>query len=230
VTTKEQEQVKRRATELLRSLWRQRSQIWSTPRTVDQLLPIPTHVIARHLLRITIEEPETIPVHSSSDFQTAGYMDRSERRIVVAQNFRPEWRRFTMAHEIAHWVLHPAITLHRDRPLSGGERANRGRPREEQEADLFAAELLMPAKVLKEKFGDAFGLQIDLTDPVTISRLSIGVGRELNDYEFASNLRYRSMVIAGARSFTNRFAPLASTFGVSPTAMAIQLEDLGLVI
>jgi len=229
VTTKEQEQVKRRATELLRSLWRQRSQIWSAPRTVDQLLPIPTDVIARHLLQITIEEPETILVHSSSDFQTAGYMDRSERRIVVAQNFRPEWRRFTMAHEIAHWVLHPAITLHRDRPLTGGERANRGRPIEEQEADLFAAELLMPAKVLKEKFEKAFGLRLDLTDPVTMSRLSIGVGRPIQEYEFASSLRFRSLIVAGAKPFRCS-ASLAATFGVSPTAMAIQLEDLGLVV
>src|SRR5262245_23994360 len=85
----------------------------------------------------------------NSSFEIAGLVDRSQRRIVVAQKFRIEWRRFTTAHEIGHWVLHPGLIHHRDRPLEGGERANRSRPRQEQEADLFAAELLMPSKMVQ---------------------------------------------------------------------------------
>jgi hypothetical protein len=46
-----------------------------------------------------------------------------------------------------------------------------------------------------------------------------------------SELRLRSMLIAEVRSFGPKILlPLHKDFGVSVTAMAIQLEDLGLVI
>ena len=53
-------------------------------------------------------------------------------------------RRFTIAHEIGHFVLYPE----RCRPERGGV-GEAGR-REEREADTFAAELLMPEHLVRE--------------------------------------------------------------------------------
>ncbi|MCX6373029.1 MAG: ImmA/IrrE family metallo-endopeptidase [Actinobacteria bacterium] len=54
-------------------------------------------------------------------------------------------RRFTIAHEIGHFVLHEE----RCRPVHYGSVAEAGRA-EEREADAFAAELLMPEPLVRE--------------------------------------------------------------------------------
>jgi len=125
------------------------------------------------------------------------------------------------------------MNYHRDRPIAGGERANQNRPQHEQEADVFAAELLMPTKVLTSKFMEAFGSRVDGRQPnhELAFWLSAGTGRQVNEIDFSSDPRYRAMVVAETSSFgTHHFTPLVKTFGVSPTALAIQLEDLRLVI
>jgi hypothetical protein len=53
----------------------------------------------------------------------------------------------------------------------------------------------------------------------------------VDEIQFSSNLRYRALVIAETASYAGQhFVPLTTAFGVSSTALAIQLEDLGLVI
>jgi hypothetical protein len=196
------------------------------------LIPIPTDVIVRSILGIALEEPEEIPPEKCG-IQIAGYMDRPKGAIVVAQQHRPEWRRFTMAHEIGHWVIHPDETYHRDMPLSGGERANLLRPLEEQEADVFASELVMPRKPIVSFFERNFGSAIDggSLDARIALWLSTN-GRRLNEIDLCKDLRRRSLAVAVASSFgpDHVFVPLSKKFGVSPTAMAIRLEELGLVI
>jgi hypothetical protein len=234
VTARHRQKIEDSARDLLGSLWRKRGEIWRVPPDPDGLLPIPIDVIIREVLGLRLEEPEDVPAsHRTPDFETAGFIDRSEGRIVVAQKQRLEWRRFTMAHEVGHFMLHPDVNYHRDRPLSGGERADFGRPVIEQEADVFAAELLMPRKALVRKFTEAFGSQFDgrRPDPDVAFWFSAGTGRAVDEIQFSSSLRYRATVVAETRSFGGRyFTPLVRTFGVSPTAMAIQLEDLRLVI
>ncbi len=238
MTLKDQIRIRNAATDLLRDLWRSRERIWAVPPLADGLLPIPVDVIACKLLDLTLEEPEEMRFgHEFEQYEVAGFLDRAERRIVIAQKFPLEWRRFTMAHEIAHWMLHPDVTSHRDRALCGGERANGRRPLQEQEADVFAAELLMPTKALKRRFIDAFGGPFDgrKIDSEVAFWLSAGVARRgiarrVTEVDLSSNLRYRAMIIAETASFAgHHFSPLTDAFGVSPTALAIQLEDLGLV-
>ena len=190
---------------------------------------MPTDVVVRSLLGVRLEEPEEIPADPQTpNFEIAGFINREENRIVVAQKYKSEYRRFTMAHEIGHWVLHPGTVYHRDRPITGGERANSNRPIIEQEADLFAAELLMPTKVLSQNFENVFGGRIDGATPGNLARLAIGSGR--SEVDLARDLRYRAMVVADLKSFRSvPIVPLSTRFGVSTPAMAIQLEDLRLV-
>jgi hypothetical protein len=54
-------------------------------------------------------------------------------------------RRFTIAHEIGHFVLHPRRTA----PERGGA-VNAAWRAQEREADQFAAELLMPEPLVRE--------------------------------------------------------------------------------
>lgn len=65
--------------------------------------------------------------------------------IVVNGGSDDRRRRFTIAHEIGHFVLHPGL----QRPERGGRVNEAGRLRE-READAFAAELLMPEYLVRQ--------------------------------------------------------------------------------
>jgi Zn-dependent peptidase ImmA (M78 family) len=176
---------------------------------------------------LVLETPEAID-SDRQGFEVAGMIDCKLRVITIARNYPPEYRRFTTAHELGHWFLHPGRRLHRDRPLQGGEHSNPSRPDDEQEADIFAAELLMPARRLLERFSETFGLPISADD----RRLEL-IHMHSPQHSLsalAEQRRRRSMLIAQIPSLGPKiFLPLYKEFGVSPTAMAIQLEDLDLV-
>ena len=74
-------------------------------------------------------------------------------------------QRFTIAHEIGHFVLHPE----RCRPERGGAVNEAGRM-EEREADTFAAELLMPDHLVRKPVSEQ-GLDVArLADRFQVSR------------------------------------------------------------
>ncbi len=102
-------------------------------------IPVPIEDVARHL-RISISRAP------SSDF--SGLLIRKNSRALIGVNSSeaPVRQRFTIAHEIAHFVLHPRkdafVDYRRDRA------ANESRSPREREADMFAAALLMPRTTL----------------------------------------------------------------------------------
>lgn len=134
--------------------------------------------------------------------------------------------RFTGAHEIGHYMLHPGEVFHRDRPIS--EVGSSARPQIEQDADYFAACSLASEKLIKEEFELRFSyMPLPLTDAVAY-HLRGEKGQELmrantGSLEFAA-------AVAGAHSFGGRrFTSLADRFGLSIKAMVIRLQELGLV-
>jgi hypothetical protein len=235
-----QTEIRAEARKLLVRLWDKRSELWSTPPNEMEFVRQAPEIIIRDVLCLSLEKPEEIGrgtitgfSSSASQVEIAGYIDREVRKIAVAQKFQLEWRRFTTAHEIGHWILHPEIVSHRDRPLMGGERANIKRPPKEREADLFGAELLMPSKLLRKMFNSSFGGPLDGSKPDEdlAFRLSASSGRSISACELAGREpMYRALLVAKAGTFITRsFVPMHQLFKVSPTAMAIQLLDLGLV-
>ena len=66
--------------------------------------------------------------------------------IVVNSSDNPKRRRFTIAHELAHFVLHKSAEenfyAHRDTGQYDGI---------EREADIFASNILMPEELIKEE-------------------------------------------------------------------------------
>lgn len=99
-------------------------------------LPVPVEAIAEDLLGLVVDE--------AGDLDVSGMLVPAERRIHLNAAESPQRQRFTLAHEVGHWVCqvlagHAApvycravdLLLEADRAL-------------EREANVFAAELLMP--------------------------------------------------------------------------------------
>ncbi len=115
-------------------------------------LPVPVEAIAGDLLGLRIEE--------SSDIDCSGMLLPAERRIVLNARERATGRddpplrrfRFTVAHEIGHWVCHclsgraPKLEPSYCRAVDLTDNADRTL---EREANVFAAELLMPEPAVR---------------------------------------------------------------------------------
>jgi hypothetical protein len=114
-------------------------------------IPVPVESIAEDLLGLRIER--------SAELDCSGMLLPAERRIVLneaelGRDQRPLRRyRFTVAHELGHWVCHvlgrpdPQPTYCRAVDLT--EVTDRTL---EREANVFAAELLMPEQAVRESW------------------------------------------------------------------------------
>ena len=87
----------------------------------------------------------TVVQHPFPD-DISGVFFKKESGLFLGVNQKdPEFRkRFTIAHEIGHYLLHPSEILHYDRPDAIHYRAKNVASPQEVEANYFAAELLMP--------------------------------------------------------------------------------------
>lgn len=77
------------------------------------------------------------------------YRDRKRKSAVIGvnANHHPNRKAFTTAHELGHYLLHEFEEVHVDRQFKvwlRNEASSQGTDLEEKEANLFAAELLMP--------------------------------------------------------------------------------------
>ncbi len=89
----------------------------------------------------------------------SGLMLRDEKGYIIAVNkgHADTRKRFTIAHELGHFLLHKQENLHYDLQQNGKEvffRADGIISSHEREANHFAAELLMPEDMIREDFQD----------------------------------------------------------------------------
>jgi hypothetical protein len=123
--------------------------------------PIPVEEIAEsHLLLNIIERDDlrTVSGAPTDGGVLSGLLTTADRTIwidVREARRSPERRRFTIAHEVAHWILHA-----KKGEIAGFQRFCRpvdikvGEDHSEEierEANRFAAELLMPGKILNSR-------------------------------------------------------------------------------
>jgi Zn-dependent peptidase ImmA (M78 family) len=145
--------------------------------------PVPVEVIARQL-GITVQ---VVPL--DDHLSGMSFVQHGHAVIVVNSSHHPNRQRFTLAHELAHHVLHKDYltqNVHVDTAvLTRNERSSTGVDSKEVQANAFAAELLMPQAQLR-RLG-----RVDVNDDT-------------------------------------KLAELARRFKVSPSAMAIRLENLQL--
>lgn len=158
--------------------------------------------------------------------RVAATIDSASRRIRVAVGLSDQERRFTTAHELGHVLLHPDMNgLHRDRAISGPflQRDNR-----ERDADAFSSCFIIPAKMLLLRFREIFGKNTFRLDEDAVFGLRLGTFDEAR--RSIRTRRDASLLVATACSYMGSyFTPLNRFFRVSPTAMAIRLEEVGLV-
>jgi hypothetical protein len=106
--------------------------------------PVPVEAIAEDLLGLSVAESESLAV--------SGLLLPAEREVWLNATEPAPRRRFTLAHELGHWVCQVlegqgAPVMCRADEVGVGE----GRALE-REANVFAAELLMPEELVRESF------------------------------------------------------------------------------
>lgn len=211
------------ARKLLAEIERNASRLW--PHTQPDRLYMCDPEAACHVLGLRYLPESHLGSYGGTG--TAGMLDRANRAVMISTRQSFEARRFTGAHEVGHFTLHPEQMMFRDRTLSahGGP----GRPVVEQEADYFAACFLIPPKLLIEAFGARFTGRVPL-----VNTGAVCFNLSPQNYQYLESLPPGSMefalAVARAQSFNGaRFKCLTETFCVSPMAMAIRLMEMGLV-
>lgn len=167
-----------------------------------------------------------------------GKTEPLRRRILLSRalKFDPEpgRARFTLAHEIGHWVLHRPLFVAKAEELSLFEPAGddefefvglnkaifpdgsrREVRREEWQANRFAVDLLIDADVLRAEFMTRFQAPV--------------IARATQEWRYRSSDR-RGHARLLASTFVDRHRPLREIFGLSTEAMAIALESRGYAV
>jgi hypothetical protein len=124
-------------------------------------LPVGVEHIAEHVLDLRLSWERLV---GRGDGLILGGLRPGQRQIVLNElalsHFTefPGSERFTIAHEIGHWMLHleelPTVgTLFPElgeRPYFWGCESGPAKPRREIQADRFAGALLLPRSILRE--------------------------------------------------------------------------------
>jgi len=128
--------------------------------------PVPVDQIAK-LLGIVIRE-------SPADDDISGALIRADQDspIIIALNemHHPNRKRFTIAHELGHLVLHKGDSIHVDQNVRvnwRNQESSSGVNWKEVEANRFAAALLMPTQFLTRDIET-----VDLDDADGVSKLA----------------------------------------------------------
>lgn len=219
--------IEARAKHVHKALWRNRHKIWGDAVPTDPVELLSPGIVAE-LLGYQYVETSGIGQHDTPDHtsEVAGMIDNEQKTISISGQFRSAPRRFTAAHEIGHAVLHRQEgVIHRDRPI---DHSTPNRPITEYEADKFATYFLMPEKLVRDRFTSLFGeppFHINNETAFALERAPQQAVRK--KYPTVSLL---AKVLASTEQYNfEHFPSLARQFRVSETAMAIRLEELGLI-
>jgi Zn-dependent peptidase ImmA (M78 family) len=208
-------------------LWNRRLELWPR-KSPEHPLQVLEPGVGIQSLGFELRNEATLAPYSESgkNFQTAGVVDQDSKTVMISGAFPYVQQRYTLSHELAHLLLHPRLErLHRDRPIDHPEFR---KDEVEREADLFASYFLLPAKWVIQAFEASFGRgQFVLDQHTAFALCSTGLEDVLARCRSRRDL---SLMLARAVKYNSRpIQPLAARFEVSPTAMAIRLEGLGLI-
>lgn len=166
-----------------------------------------------------------------------GHCDYDNKRISIASDgIRPEEQVFTLAHEIGHALLHAneagtAAGSARKRSIRRVESATstEREKKREREANLFASELLMPEKAVRDYFFRIFGRK-DIWVGSSKAQKVI-TGGNPHPSRFTGTIRNAaeaSPYFADYREVETG-SSLREIFGVSRAAMSVRLLELKLL-
>lgn len=218
-------QIRDFAIELQRMLWKHSKQIAGGAPS-DPIQVLNPAVAIKHF-GYTFDLEDTLGEMRSNGrtIEIAGVIDNENRSIRVSKRYPPATRQFTAAHELGHLLMHPSGGRHRDVPMDGSKAS---RDKHERQAEKFATYFLMPEKLLREEFKSRFLTEnFTFTDESAFALDSTSLSDMRKRYP---NLRELARRLSETSAYNRRrFVPLNEHFGVSREAMAIRLEELGLL-
>ncbi len=215
--------------ELQNLIWNNRELIWKKNTPQSYLGILKPNVVFKKTLGYDYFSSGKYAVPTAEDgiVEVAGVIDQPNKLVMISNKFPEQVQKFTAAHELGHSILHKQSILHRDIPIDSTENG-RVYNKVEKEADKFASYFLMPKKLLEKEFKSTFlSESFELNES---SAFGFG-GKSVADLKKeCKNLRQLARKLASTESFSGkRFDSLSNKFGVSIEAMAIRLEELGLV-
>jgi Zn-dependent peptidase ImmA (M78 family) len=186
------------------------------------VLPVKTEIIIEKLCGVQLRRERNLPNELGA--LTAGGYDGSGVLISDDRTVRDRSDRFTQAHEIGHIELHPGETHLRERSVVSPK------PLKEQEADYFAANLLMPEELAVHEFTSRFPsrLSAEVIDEDSAFALTSGKLRP-SQIRKMSRRQFAELIATSSWFNGHHFDSLMDVFGVSAEAMGRRLIELGLV-
>ncbi len=227
LTNKQMEQFAR---DLQNLVWLNRKSIWGAEIDINEMHVLNPSKVFEKVLGYKYDNNHDL----GYDFidgqlvEIAGLIDQDNKLVQISNHTGSHLQNFTAAHELGHALLHKQSVLHRDIPIDGSNEL-RNRPPEEMQADKFASYFLMPEKLVRRRFKLLFGTYDFRINSDSAFKLT--GNSSANDLRIkCRDLRGLSLKLSSAESYgQDFFEPLSAHFNVSPTAMAIRLEELKLV-
>ncbi|MEQ1739407.1 MAG: cyclodeaminase/cyclohydrolase family protein [Methyloglobulus sp.] len=216
------------AIQFQRFIWEYRDEIWKN-NTPQNPLDILSPENAIKVIGYEFNRKTTLGQHEVNGklFEVAGLISNQTREISISEQFSIETQRFTTAHELGHAILHNQSVLHRDRALDGSHDSP-VRDKTEYQADKFATYFLMPKKQVVKIFTSIFLTDRFVINDLTAFALISGTADDLR--KECRDLPGLSRKLASTESYNGKhFTSIAKRFNVSEKAMAIRLEELGLL-
>lgn len=115
--------------------------------TYQRSAPVDVHAIA-HALGVDVVIDRALPDDISGKIEAVGSSERY--RITVNGKHSLTRQRFTIAHEIAHYVLHRSLIG--DGIVDDAMYRSKQGNEVERQANSYAATILMPAPLVREKY------------------------------------------------------------------------------
>ena len=228
--------IKKQARYLLLGLYRKYYEERGTYLHPDDFFPVDLHKIISSVMKWELEIVSDLGCDSFGQ-RLRGHCNYDEKRIRIAsEGISPGEKVFTVAHEIGHALLHEnpyCISPGSARKRSIRRVDNVITPdqerRMEREADLFAAEILMPEKAVHDHFIKVFGRKNLWIGSMKAQKIIAGVlKKSKHSVQRLKSVKDLSPVFAEYKE-TESDLSLRECFGVSRTAMSRRLLDLGLL-
>lgn len=130
-------------------------------------VPIDVEAIAR-MLGVNVRK-------AADETDLSGFLYRANGQAIIGVNERHSARRqrFTIAHELGHFLLHSLSEVRMDvavQAMYRNARSSEGVAPEEIEANTFAAELLMPAALIEADMANVSA--VDILDDHEIEKMA----------------------------------------------------------
>jgi Zn-dependent peptidase ImmA (M78 family) len=194
----------------------------------EEFFPVDLNVLVQ-LLGWSVQQVSMVG-HTGTAEPLVARCIRAEKKIVLLASLPEPVKRYTLAHELGHAVLHSEIPdcNASSRPrllsmLSNSTRYPNAQYSEiERQAEVFARELLMPERAVRRQFSQFFGVHQLHGFSETCRGFTPQAQRDRS-----VDVRQVAEEIANSRGTSG--SSLADFFGVSGRAMSKRLVELCLV-